>query len=288
MVIAALASRQAQACDPNESCNRCLVSAFGHCVTSGNDPICEARKKACQISPGATSLPGSPFGTGEPLAPGGPLGMSSADCISDIARCPSQVIARLGYQVIAPFANSYIQSMENQADGRWQGLPPDFIGQVQVFYPVNLSGVRYATNINTVHGNAITIGNEIFFPGDLDLSDDDDAHTMYHELQHVVQYARRGGVQAFLTEYVLKSGGQVISQGSINVHDSIDLEQEAIAKSDEVAARVASMSSSTPDVSVQDSPISNRCFSNAGICQMPFPAPFGTACHCGPNGGQIQ
>lgn len=38
----------AYACDPNESCNRCLVhNPFGGCVQYGNDPVCEARKAAC-------------------------------------------------------------------------------------------------------------------------------------------------------------------------------------------------------------------------------------------------
>ena len=29
----------ALACDPNEQCNRCLASAFNHCIQRGNDPI---------------------------------------------------------------------------------------------------------------------------------------------------------------------------------------------------------------------------------------------------------
>jgi hypothetical protein len=60
-----------EACDPNESCNRCLVSAFGRCVQSGNDAICEARKKACQAVPPVFNTPGSPFGPGSALQ-GGP------------------------------------------------------------------------------------------------------------------------------------------------------------------------------------------------------------------------
>ena len=44
-------ARASLACDPNESCMRCLASAFGRCIQSGNDPVCEARKSACQIAP---------------------------------------------------------------------------------------------------------------------------------------------------------------------------------------------------------------------------------------------
>jgi hypothetical protein len=36
-------------CSPSHDdreCNRCLVSAFGHCAVRGNDPACEAAKAA--------------------------------------------------------------------------------------------------------------------------------------------------------------------------------------------------------------------------------------------------
>jgi len=65
----------ALACDPNEDCSRCLVDKPFNmgCEIRGNDPICEARKKACQISPPIVNTPGSPFGPGGPLASGGPV-----------------------------------------------------------------------------------------------------------------------------------------------------------------------------------------------------------------------
>ena len=56
--------RQSFACDPNEDCSRCLASAFNHCITHGNDPVCEARKLACQRAPAIVNTPGSPFGPG--------------------------------------------------------------------------------------------------------------------------------------------------------------------------------------------------------------------------------
>jgi hypothetical protein len=54
---------------PANAGNRCLASAFGNCITSGNDPVCEARKLACQTTGGG---PGSPAGPGGPFGPGGP------------------------------------------------------------------------------------------------------------------------------------------------------------------------------------------------------------------------
>jgi hypothetical protein len=48
MVGIALLPSQASACDPQEGCNRCLVNnPFGGCAVQGNDPVCEARKAAC-------------------------------------------------------------------------------------------------------------------------------------------------------------------------------------------------------------------------------------------------
>jgi hypothetical protein len=37
-------------CYSQEDCSRCLVSAFGHCIQQGNDPVCEARKAAGKAS----------------------------------------------------------------------------------------------------------------------------------------------------------------------------------------------------------------------------------------------
>ena len=103
------------------------------------------------------------------------------------------------------------------------------------FYPdTNLRDVRYATGIDTVHGQNITIGNEIFFTTDMDFDSRNDLKTLFHELEHVDQYARRGGVRAFLAEYIFKIPGKVIQKRSFNVHDDLDIERAAISKSEEV------------------------------------------------------
>ena len=228
------------ACDPNEECHRCLASAFGHCIQSGNDPVCEARKAACRIAPPVVNTPGSPFGPGGPLAPGGPIPMQTVQaCISDIKSCPEAILSRVGYEILRPIADQYVAFLQSQVR-TWYRLDDETISEIQRFYPdINLSTVRFATQINTIHGAPITVGSEIFFPDDIDVTDTDDAHTLYHEIQHTVQYARRGGVDPFLTEYVLKAADQILSQRSFNIHDDIDLEREAINKSNEVTAGVA-------------------------------------------------
>jgi hypothetical protein len=229
----------ALACDPNEECSRCLVSAFGRCIQRGNDPICEMRKKACQVAPPIVNTPGSPFGPGGPLARGGPIPRETFErCIREPGHCPDEILGRMGYAAVAPIVDQYLGHLRNQAARRWRRLSDEFIADVQPFYSIDLRQVRFAENIDTVHGQAITVGYEIFFPSDIDLDDDDDFKLMLHELEHVVQYRGRGGVEPFLAEYLLKSTGQVISRRSFNVHDYIDIENAAINKANIVFRRI--------------------------------------------------
>jgi|SRR5271166_3224818 len=117
-----LFSRAAFACDPHEECNRCLASAFGHCITRGNDPICEARKAACQVpvvGPAITG-PGTPLGPGGVLGPGGPgvgpiTGEDLKFCFRDPNRCPARVLSSTVYSQLAPIVDKYISLLENQA-----------------------------------------------------------------------------------------------------------------------------------------------------------------------------
>jgi hypothetical protein len=51
---------------------------------------------------------------------------------------------------------------------------------------------------------------------------------MLHELTHTRQYEDKGGEEAFLSEYLLHAAGNALSKGSINIHDDIAIEQDAI------------------------------------------------------------
>ena len=194
------------ACDPNENCYRCLVSAFNHCIQHGNDPVCEARKKACQTSPGATDFPISPFQPGGPLGRGGPAGITLPDiysCAGNVNKC-NELIAKGAYNVIAPIVNGYIAYLESQVR-QWYILSPVEISQLQRFYSNDLHSIRFAFNINTRIGNNVTIGNEIFFQGFPQFhSNPNDAFLLFHEMEHTVQYKNRGGIEGFMTEYVFE------------------------------------------------------------------------------------
>jgi Protein of unknown function (DUF1036) len=76
----------------------------------------------------------------------------------------------------------------------------------------------------------------------------DDAHLLFHEMEHSVQYAARGGIEPFLSEYVTKSIGGIIAKENFNIHtdvndihDNIDIESAAINKSNEVSQAVDNM-----------------------------------------------
>jgi hypothetical protein len=161
------------------------------------------------------------------------------NCIRDIVRCSEETIKRIPYMYLAPVVERYKQHLFNQGEGRWQKLPPYFVLTVQRHYPgINLDNVRYATNVNTLHGKHITWHNHIFFVTDIDLTRDSDVTLMLHELEHVLQYERRGGEQPFVGEYVLKSVGKVIQTGSFDVHDYLDLEREAETKAVSIRSTV--------------------------------------------------
>jgi uncharacterized membrane protein len=225
------------ACDPNENCSKCLVSVFGKCKVRGNDPQCEARKLICRRAGPVADLPGMPTGPGGPLAPGGPVPVTPQDlnrCLADVQRCPAYILGRVSYQSIKPIVDGYIGFLMGQGNGRWRSIDPRLANAVSSNYRINPGQVRYATGINTLHGDAITIGNNIFFPGALDLDTRGDQELLFHELEHVVQYQNRGGTEPFLAEYVMKSVGQVASRRSFNVHDYIDIERAAISKASSV------------------------------------------------------
>jgi hypothetical protein len=225
------------ACDPNESCNRCLVSAFGHCIQHGNDIVCEARKKACRANGSLVSVPGlTPFSPNAPLASGGPIGISLSDCTNDIAHCSTNLISQFGWLAIGPILQPYIDYLEGQAKNKWQTLPPAMISDLAPDYAIDLTQIRYAFNIDTIHKKDITIGNDIFFVDAPDFNDPSEVQVLYHELQHAVQYKEHHGVNQFLVDYVLHGGGQMIAHKSFNIHDDINLENEAIAKASQMAA----------------------------------------------------
>src|SRR5262245_17829614 len=295
LALIAIHTAPARACDPNEECSRCLVSTFGHCVQHGNDPVCEARKLACQRAPAVVNTPGSPFAPGGPLAQGGPLGMGAPEvyqCIANMSSCPGQILARISYQMVKPIVDGYIGFLNSQVGNNVRAFDTNFISAIQQYYSVDIRGVRYATGINTLHGMNITIGNMIYFVRDMDFTDPNDAQVAYHELEHVVQYANRGGVEPFLAEYILKAGGSILRGGnSIDLHDNIDLENAANAKANQIAAAanngVAGQNWPPQSYPAPQGNVGAFCYTQAGRFGPGPLQPVGSPCWANTQWGQI-
>jgi len=141
----------------------------------------------------------------------------------------------LGQGLIPPVVREYFSYLETQASGKWKGIPSDLHSILSTYYPqVIMGNVRYAENIDTVHGMAITIDDQIFFPTSLDLYSPDSFGWLLHELEHVGQYRVAGGRDAFVAKYLLQGGMEIFTKGSFNVHDAVGLEREAIDKADRI------------------------------------------------------
>ena len=136
-----------------------------------------------------------------------------------------------------PIVGKYIAYLDSQGDGRYKSLSPQLKNALARQYPgVSLDSVRYATNIDTVHGQGITVGDKIFFPSNINPEGDfSDLHWLLHELEHVGQYRAHGGVEPFLIKYLVNGGIKMASNGSFNVHDSIGLEEDAENKAERIA-----------------------------------------------------
>lgn len=162
-----------------------------------------------------------------------------------------KTIDRHGLSVANPSlipVSGYLEFLYQQGNNRWERLPDDFKSCYREYYS-NLDNVRYATNVNTVHGSAITVGSEIYFPKDINLSNPDDRRWILHELEHVRQYQVVGGVSAFLVKYIVQGAIQIGRNGSINIHDNIELEREANSKADRMIGISCSTPASKPAVS---------------------------------------
>ena len=124
-----------------------------------------------------------------PPHPGQVSETAALECVRNLSKCPQQILGATIYAQLAPIVDAYKLSLNAQAVGKVQALPSRFVATVAPMYGgVDLNTVRYATGIDTIHKQAITIDNFIYFPGSLDLSTQEDVTLMVHELEHVLQY----------------------------------------------------------------------------------------------------
>jgi hypothetical protein len=130
---------------------------------------------------------------------------------------------------------AYLASLRAQAQNKWAQLPAKLIEILTHHYPdCQLSSIQYATDINTIHGAAITFENQIFFPTELNLYEYANLHWLLHELEHVQQYKQVGGLRSFLARYFNDASVKIIQHKSLSIHDNLELEAAANRKADAI------------------------------------------------------
>jgi Domain of unknown function (DUF4157) len=158
--------------------------------------------------------------------------------IREVVKDVGKTVDRWGLAVAHPALTpipAYLEFLFQQGNKNgWKGLPDDFKACYKSYYSYNLDDVKYATNIDTVHGSAITVDDRIYFPTDIDLTKRSNKHWILHEMEHIRQYKAVGGVSAFMVKYVAQGGIKIGSKGSFKIHDDIQLEGEAESKADRV------------------------------------------------------
>jgi Domain of unknown function (DUF4157) len=168
------------------------------------------------------------------------------EVVKDVKKTGDRWGLAAAHPVLIP-VSGYLERLYQQGNGRWQSLPDNFKACYGRHYGINLDEVKYATNINTGHGSAITVGKDIYFPTDINLDIPEGKRWILHELEHVRQYQVTGGVSKFLVKYGAQGAMEIASNGSFKIHDNIQLEQEADAKAD----RILDSCSSSSETSIQ-------------------------------------
>ena len=214
---------------------------------------------------------------------------SWGECAGNLPKCAEKEIKRIPYRALQPVLSRYKSHLFNQADGRFYKLPNWVINSVDSQYSIKLDRIRFATNINTIHGSAITWENSIFFPRNINLANPNDLHWLLHEIEHSVQYKNKGGFSGFFGEYLAHATGKIIKYGSFNVHDNISVERAADRKADFLMRNFfqgPSQSHRQPHQRRMNS-YAQFCVFNGGSCRMMTPVRVGSRCYCQSFAGPI-
>ena len=141
----------------------------------------------------------------------------------------------VGYQGYKAF----LASQETNA----RTIPSELIEKIQGSYSMPIEDVRIFTNIDTVSGNVVTMGNKIYFPRRMLMNQAGHVRRLLHELRHVEQYSRDG--EFFFQKYVSAGATETISQigeglgrGSVDTHAHFSYESEAKLAEKEVFLKV--------------------------------------------------
>lgn len=153
-------------------------------------------------------------------------------------------ISRDHFDPAMVYINWKIGQLRRNTLGQWYRLPQKFIDAAQPFYDVDLRKVKYAENLGSCYAKntAVTFEYEIFFPYPINPCQRD-LHWMLHELTHVEQYVKLGGLRPFIHAYIKDGVKTAISQRTLDPHDKMVLEMAAEARAwahrEDIARRLA-------------------------------------------------
>lgn len=128
--------------------------------------------------------------------------------------------------------DSYRGNLRSRAGASRIAIPQCLYPLVAERYGFDPNWVEMWQNVSgTPSGNAITLENQIFFPIPLNPEGEpSDLGLLLHELEHVVQWKKKGK-NTFLAEYVCDTGRNLSSFDQVKIHDSLNIERAADAKS---------------------------------------------------------
>lgn len=126
------------------------------------------------------------------------------------------------------YINWKIRQLRGRTLGQWYTLPKKLIDAAQPYYDVDLKRVRYAENLGScfAKNTAVTFEYEIFFPYPI-YPLGRDLHWMLHELTHVEQYEKFGGLRPFIHKYIYDGVRTAIVHRTLDPHGKMQLEMEA-------------------------------------------------------------
>ena len=111
-----------------------------------------------------------------------------------------------------------------------------------------LENVKYATNINTITGQPITFGYDIFFPRSMNIKEDEyDLREMLKQLEYAQTYKSSGGIWPFLEKYLFNKDNppqtkmllrKCVRQRALNLDDIRSLDKKTDDDAESILQRI--------------------------------------------------
>jgi len=166
--------------------------------------------------------------------------------------------------VAAGLIANYFQYLESQASGKLKSIPDPLRGWLRGHYGIDVGRIYYAENVNTIHGQAVTVDRHIYFPSSIDLNNCDDIKWLIHELEHCQQYHVMGGHAKFMVKYIAQVAAdlpniiQELAQSgafdSEKAHDRLGIEGEAIQKAQSIGPSICQMAANAGTITAIPAP----------------------------------